>query len=64
MNCGFISKDVVTVTQKALYTHCQVSRENVLIEFYEQSVNFEYLYLSYFYTSYVIVTDRQGEALE
>lgn len=33
-------------------------------EFYEQSVNFEYLYLSYFYTSYLILMARQGEALE
>lgn len=30
MNCCFISKDVVTVIQKASYTHYQVSRENFL----------------------------------
>lgn len=61
MNCGFISKDVVMVEQKALYTHYQVSRENVLLLCLLILNTF---YPSYFYSSYVIFMDRLGEALE
>ena len=59
IDCGLFLKDVVTVKQKASHTHRQVARENDTVEFCEQSVNSEYLYLVYFYTSYVILMDWQ-----
>lgn len=43
MNCGFISKDVVTVKQKALQQPSLKRKCPDTAELYEESVNFEYL---------------------